>query len=293
MKNFPFTAFRSSFSLKAPAKINWFLRVINKRDDGYHNIMSFMQCIAVFDILRFEHADTVEVTGDLNIPPKNNLVYMAAMLLKQHTSYKKGVKITLRKNIPVSAGLGGGSSDAAHTLLGLNNLWGLGLESEELFTIGLKIGSDVPFFLNGSPALVEGKGEKITNINLHSSPSVLLIVTPSVAVSTARVYASFDMLRLSELTKKPLDIKLFCHALVNRDFISLSSMIYNDLEKIAIKKCPVIEKIKARMLEKGAVISTMTGSGPTVFGIFESKKTALSAASKMGAHWSRVTETML
>ncbi len=294
MKNSYLPTCHSLFSLKAPAKINWFLSIINKRDDGYHNIISFMQCIDIYDTLLFESADDVELISDLDISPESNLVYKAALLLKQYTTYKKGVKITLQKTIPVSAGLGGGSSDAAYTLLGLNKLWRLGLEHEEICTIGLKIGSDVPFFIHSSPSIVEGRGEKITNLDLHNSSIVLLLVKPSVAVSTARAYELFDRNRLPELTKKPLDIKLFCHALVKRDFISLSTMLHNDLEKIVIEEYPVIEKIKKRMLENGAIISSMTGSGPAVFGVFDSKKTASSAANTMGAdYWCSVTETMV
>jgi len=294
MNNSSFPTCHSSLLLKAPAKINWFLSIINKRDDGYHNIISFIQCIDIYDTLLFERADDFELISNLDISHESNLVYKATLLLKQSTSYKKGVKITLQKTIPVSAGLGGGSSDAAYTLLGLNKLWGLGLEREELCTMGLKIGSDVPFFIYSSPAIVQGRGEKITNLDLHNSSIVLLLVKPSIAVSTARAYALFDRNRLSELTKKPLDIRLFCHAFINRDFVSLSTMLHNDLEEVVIEEYPVIEKIKKRMLENGAIISSMTGSGPAVFGVFDSKKTAYSAANAMGAdYWISVTETMV
>lgn len=294
MKNLSSSICTSSFSLNAPAKINWFLRVLNKRTDGYHNIISFMQCIGIFDTLRFERADNIEVISDLNISPENNFVYKAISLLSQYISYKKGVKITLQKNIPMSAGLGGGSSDAAYTLLGLNKLWELGIEHEELRTIGLSIGSDVPFFLSSAPAIVKGRGEKITNLDFQPPLMVLLLVKPSVAVSTAWAYTLFDKRKLTELTKKPLDIKLFCRSLIKRDFVSLSTMLDNDLERVVIEEYPVIKKIKERMLESGAIISSMTGSGPTVFGVFKSKKAAFSVANKMGKHyWSRVTETIV
>jgi 4-diphosphocytidyl-2-C-methyl-D-erythritol kinase len=194
----------------------------------------------------------------------------------------------------MSAGLGGGSSDAAYTLLGLNKLWELGIEHEELCTIGLSIGSDVPFFLSGAPAIVEERGEKITKIDFQSPSIVLLLVKPSVAVSTAWAYTLFDKRKLTELTKKPLDIKLFYHSLINRDFVSLSTMLDNDLERVVIEEYPVIKNIKEKMLESGAMISSMTGSGPTVFGVFKSKKAAFSAANKMEKHyWSQVTETIV
>jgi 4-diphosphocytidyl-2-C-methyl-D-erythritol kinase len=294
MKNPPFTIRHSSLSLKAPAKINWFLKIINKRDDGYHNILSVMQCIGVYDTLEFESSDAVEVISDLDTPPESNLVYRAASLLKQYTAYKGGVKITLQKTIPVGAGLGGGSSDAAYTLLGLNRLWGLGLDREKLCALGIRIGADVPFFLHGSPAIVEGLGEKITDIEHHVSPFVLLLVKPSIGISTAWAYGVFDTNKFSKLTKKPIDIKLFCHALVKRDVVSLSTMIQNDLENVVIDEHPVIEKIKKRMIASGAIFSLMTGSGPTVFGVFDSKKTACSAANVMGAqYWSCVTKTIV
>jgi len=294
MKTSSVPACRSSFSLKAPAKINWFLRIINKRDDGYHNIISFMQCIGIYDTLRFESADTVELISNLDITPEYNLVYKTASLLKQYSSYRGGAKITLQKAIPVSAGLGGGSSDAAYTLLGLNNLWGLGLERDELCTIGLEIGSDIPFFLHSAPAIVEGRGEEISELDLDASSMVLLLVKPPVAVSTAWAYSLFDRLRRSELTKKHIDIKLFCHAFVKKDFVSLSTMLKNDFENVVFEEYPVIEKIKKQMLENGALISSMTGSGPTVFGVFGSKKAARSVANTMGAdHWISVTETMV
>jgi 4-diphosphocytidyl-2-C-methyl-D-erythritol kinase len=284
----------NSLQLKAPAKINWFLSVLGKREDGYHNILSLMQCVSIYDNLMFEHSDTLEVASDLDIPLDNNLVYRAASLLKQYTSCKKGAKITLYKNIPVSAGLGGGSSDAAYTLSGLNRLWGLGLSDRELSAIGLEIGSDVPFFLNGSCALIKGRGEKVVPLRLDNSAIVLLLIKPEISVSTAWTYAYFDKLDSSKLTKKPIDIKLFCQAFMNRDFASLKVSLNNDLEKVVIGRYPVVGEIKKRLSENGAIISSMTGSGPTVFGVFESKETALAVVNKMGSHnWCRVAGTIV
>lgn len=276
----------SSLHLRAPAKINWFLSVLKKRDDGYHDIRSLMQCIGLYDDLFFDHADIVEVKSDLDIPHENNLVYRAASLLERHTSCRKGVKINLRKNIPISAGLGGGSSDAAYTLLGLNTLWDLSLNNRELSSIGLEIGSDVPFFLNGPSAFVEGRGEKVTPLKINSS-IVFLLVKPPVSVSTAWAYEN-----ISELTKGTIDIKLFCQALKKRDFACLSSMLNNDLERAVVKRYPIVGEIKESLLKRGAVISAMSGSGPTVFGVFESKKGALSAAREMYPNWSRVVTTV-
>jgi 4-diphosphocytidyl-2-C-methyl-D-erythritol kinase len=296
MKNSSLLTRCSSFSLKAPAKINWFLKVIGKRDDGYHNIISLMQCIRLYDDLVFEHADTIEAVSDLDIPPDDNLVYKAASLLKQYTSYRKGAKIILHKDIPLGAGLGGGSSDAAYTLLGLNMLWGLKLNNEEISSIGAEIGSDVPFFLNGPFAIVEGRGEKVSPFKINSS-TVLLLVKPPISVSTVWAYASFDKLRIhgghvKPLTKKTFDIKLVCQAFKKQDFASLSTMLSNDLEKVIIDRYSVVGEIKNRLLERGVVISAMSGSGPTVFGVFESKEEALSAAKEMGSNWCRVVTTI-
>ncbi|MEW6418047.1 MAG: 4-(cytidine 5'-diphospho)-2-C-methyl-D-erythritol kinase [Nitrospirota bacterium] len=297
-------------TLRAPAKINWFLKVIGKRDDGYHNIISLMQCISLYDDLVFEHADTMEVVSDLDISIEDNLVYKAASLLKQYTSYRKGAKITLQKDIPLGAGLGGGSSDAAYTLSGLNMLWGLELNNEELSSIGAEIGSDVPFFFNGPFAILEGRGEKVSPFKINSS-TVLLLVKPPISVSTAWAYASFDMLRMhgerstersrrrpvEPLTKKTIDIKLFCQAFKKQDFASLSTMLSNDLEKVIIDRYPVVGEIKNRLLEKGVVISAMSGSGPTVFGVFDNKDTAEKAIKairhSVSGGWFKVVETLI
>lgn len=276
----------------APAKINWFLKILGKRGDGYHEIASLMQCIGLYDNLIFEHADTIEVVGNLNIQKKNNLIYKAASLLKRYTSYKNSARITLKKEIPVSAGLGGGSSDAAYTLLGLNMLWDLRLSKKDLSTIGMEIGSDVPFFLNGPFALVEGRGEKVTPFVINSS-IVLLLVKPSISISTAWAYEGFDRFNNSELTKKPPDIKLFCHALDKRDFVSLRTMLNNDLERAVIEKYPVIIEIKEKLLENKAVISAMSGSGPTVFGVFDNRDTAKKAVKAMQPYWCRIVETLI
>jgi 4-diphosphocytidyl-2-C-methyl-D-erythritol kinase len=273
-------------NLRAPAKINWFLSILSKRNDGYHDIHSVMQRVCLYDDLLFYSADTIEIICDTNIPLEDNLVYKAASLLQKYTLCKKGIKIILHKNIPVSAGLGGGSSDAAIALLGLNSLWGLGLTKRELTAIGLEIGSDVPFFLNGPSALIEGKGERITRLNINSS-LVLLLVKPPVSVSTAWAYKN-----MKKLTKKTIDIKLFCQAINKGDFVSLSNMLKNDLEKAVVKKYPMVGKIKESLLEHGAFITAMSGSGPTVFGIFESTTKASSVASELGQNWCRVVTTL-
>jgi 4-diphosphocytidyl-2-C-methyl-D-erythritol kinase len=283
---------RSRLSLSAPAKINWFLGVAVRRDDGYHDIVSLMQCISLYDILAFDYADFINIESDLDIPVQDNIVHKAASLLKGYTSCRKGANILLKKNVPVSAGLGGGSSDAACTLLGLNELWGLGLSRKKLAAIASEIGSDVPFFLNGPAALVEGKGEKTKRVKIDSSV-VLLLVKPSVSVSTAWAYADFDKMKSCKLTKNVVDIKLFCRALVRKDFSSLGDMLFNDLEEVVTRKYPVVAEIKNRLMEEGAFFSAMSGSGPSVFGVYGSREAADKAAGRMEPHLCRVVETLI
>ena len=254
---------KMKISLTAPAKINWFLSVLNKREDGYHNIISPMQCVDLFDSLSFEEAEEIHLLSDLDIPVEGNLVYKAAALLKRVSSYKFGARIELKKNIPVAAGLGGGSSDAAYTLMGLNRLWGLNYDKRTLMRLAAEIGSDVPFFLAGPLALVEGRGEKVTELNAEGS-MVVLLIKPDVSVSTSWAYNLFK----TRLTKKAVDIKLFCQALERNNFAFLRDTVFNDLEDVVIGKYPVVGEIKRILAQNGALFSLMSGSGPTVFGVF-------------------------
>ncbi|MDQ7787640.1 MAG: 4-(cytidine 5'-diphospho)-2-C-methyl-D-erythritol kinase [Thermodesulfovibrionales bacterium] len=296
----------SVLSLRAPAKVNWFLRITDKRDDGYHNIESLMQCVTLYDALHLERTLTVTLECDQNIPVADNLVYRAACLLKEYTAYRKGVRIVVKKNIPVGAGLGGGSSDAAYTLMGLNTLWDLKLSTDELCALGARLGSDVPFFLGGPCAFVEGRGERTAPISLDA-PLALLLVKPPLSVSTAWAYDAFDwrtehqrdgggdmpMLFGKELKKKPLDIKLFCQALNKRDFAALTKMLDNDLEPVVIQRYPVIKDIKARLVEVGAAVSAMSGSGPAVFGVFVSRDEAEKAKRAMKPNWCCQVDTLI
>lgn len=277
-----------NISLGAPAKINWFLSIAGKRDDGYHDIVSPMQGISLYDDISFEEAGEIELVSDLSLAVDENLVFRAASALKKYSSCERGARITLRKEIPVAAGLGGGSSDAAATLIGLNRLWGLGLNMEELMRLGAGIGSDVPFFLGGPFSLIEGRGERVSALKTES-PVFMLVVKPDIAVSTAWAYG----LHKTELTKKSVDIKLFCQALDRKDFDSLRQMVFNDLEKVVISKYKVIADIKDKLIDSGAVISAMSGSGPSVFGVFSSEEPARRASLHMGEHWCRVVRTLI
>ena len=279
-------------SLRAPAKINWFLKVLGKRDDGYHDLISVMQCVSLYDELTFEHADTIELISDMDIPPMDNIVYRTASSLKKNTSYRKGAKITLIKNIPSGAGLGGGSSDAASTLLGLKRLWGLKLSNTDLHAIAAEIGADVPFFLDGPCSLAERRGEKLSPLKIHSS-AVLLLVKPSISVSTAEAYASFDSGKVKKLTKKPNDIKLLVQVFTRQAFNLYGNLFDNDLEPVVAARYPVIREIKTQLLNSGAIISAMTGSGSAVYGLFRNREHAEKSADAMQSYWCRVVDTLI
>lgn len=275
------------FRLEAPAKINWFLSVVGKRNDGYHNIESVIQCIDLYDSLSFDYADDIILETDLDIPVYENLVYKSANLLRDYAHFSGGCRIVLKKNIPVTAGLGGGSSDAAYTLTGLNRLWGLGLARSELLRLAAMIGSDVPSFVHGNVTFVEGRGERVRSLDTVSLHN-LLLVKPSIAVPASYAYSRCRI----ELTKKPNDIKLLSLALGSRDYRSLQAIVFNDLEPQVIREYPVIGEIKGMLLAEGAHIALMSGSGPTVFGVFDTFEQAERASLHLGEHWCRAVRTL-
>ena len=280
------------FTLKAPAKINWSLEVFGKRADGYHDILSLMQCVTLSDSLVFEPCDTLEVITSALIPPAGNLVYRAMELLKERTGIGKGARITLEKQIPMAAGLGGGSSDAASALKGLNRLWGLGLTAQELQQTGEALGSDVPFFLYGDAAVVQGRGEAVSPVRLERSHA-LLLVNPRVEVSTTWAYAEREKEPFrAVLTKKDNNIKLLCQALERGDFPVVSSVRKNDLETLVARRYPVITEIKEILRGRGALFSAMSGSGPTVYGVFPAEEDAQKAIEHLLPHWCRVARTV-
>jgi 4-diphosphocytidyl-2-C-methyl-D-erythritol kinase len=276
------------FRLKAPAKVNWFLSVQDKRADGYHNIVSLMQCVDLYDELLFEESDSLKLISDIpGLPKEQNLVFKAAMRLAEAAGVRRGARIVLTKEIPLAAGMGGGSSDAAAVLVGLDRLWATNLGAEGLREIGASIGSDVPFFIGNAFALVEGRGERISPV--QDAPEFsLLLVNPRIPVSTAWAYRSCQI----ELTKKPIDIKLFCQALARKDFDAMNSILVNDLERAVIAAYPEIGRIKESLRGVGAAAAAMSGSGSTVFGVFRSADEARSASHLMGTYWRRVVRTL-
>lgn len=274
-------------TLKAPAKINWFLNVLGRRDDGYHNIESIIQKISLYDFISFWPSEDLTLKTELQIPTEQNLVYKAAVLLKKTSGVSAGAKIRLNKNVPVAAGLGGGSSDAALTLIGLNKLWSLGLSCSELNVLAEQLGSDVPFFLHGPLAFVNGRGENVTDYRSIKSINILL-VKPPVSVSTRWAY---ENLKLTKRTSKVNNITLFIHA-IRKGELQGTSSFHNDLEPVATKTFPVIADIKERLLREGAILSMMSGSGPTVFGVFESAKEAGKASKAFKDCWTAAVQTI-
>ena len=278
-----------SLTLKAPAKINYLLDVIRRRPDGYHDLRMVMQRVNLCDEITITLTDTPEITvicGKKGVPDgPGNIAWKAARALLDLAGGGQGAAIDITKNIPIAAGLGGGSSDAATVLMGMNELLGLGLSDRELMAIGLKLGADVPFFVFKHTALAEGVGEQLT-IMPAMPPAWVVLVNPGVPVSTAWVYQNLQLTNRVELTKLPNfygSIEDIC------------TILSNDLEAVTIPAFPVIADIKATMLGLGAMGAMMSGSGPTVFGLFQDRETAESACELLtaGTGWFvAVAETM-
>ena len=266
--------------LRAFAKINLGLDVIRRREDGYHDVRMIMQTIQMYDQLEMEKKGSkgIALTNNLSYIPvnENNLVYKAAKLLMDQYQIQEGVSIHLNKFIPVAAGMAGGSSDAAAALVGMNKLFRLGMSKEELMKVGVKIGADVPYCIMRGTALSEGIGEKLTA--LPSLPAChILIGKPGVSVSTKFVYTN---LKLDEKTKHP-DIDGMLNALQRQDLYGITDRMENVLESVTVPAYPVIQEIKDHMKAHGALNALMSGSGPTVFGIFDDKKKAEFACEKL------------
>lgn len=262
--------------LKARAKINLGLDVVRKREDGYHEVRMIMQTINLYDkiMLKLQKEEGIQVRTNLSYLPANedNLVYKAAKLLMDEFQIRQGVFIDLNKYIPVAAGMAGGSSDAAAVMVGVNRMFGLGLTKKELMVRAVKIGADVPYCVMRGTALAEGIGEKLTP--LPAMPKChILIAKPRVYVSTKFVYGN---LRVNELESHP-DIDGQIEALKDGDIKRLAARMGNVLETVTIPEYPVIDKIKKIMLDNGALNAMMSGSGPTVFGLFEREEAARNA----------------
>ena len=267
-------------SVKALAKINLGLDVVGKRKDGYHEVRMVMQTIHLFDRLEITRNTSSEITIATNLSflptNENNLVYKAASLLKEEYGIRDGIHVKLHKHIPVAAGMAGGSTDAAAVLYGMNRMFDLGLSRQDLMRKGIQIGADVPYCVMRGTALAEGIGEKLTAL----PPMVkcpVLIAKPQISVSTRSVY---ENLRINDATVHP-DIDRLIADIRAKNLADIASDMGNVLESVTIPRYPIISQIKAHMMEHGALNALMSGSGPTVFGLFADEDTAEDAYESM------------
>lgn len=266
---------------KTPAKINLTLDVTGKLENGYHTLSMIMQSIDVCDELSFEKIADEKIIFSMNkelpdkIPVEKNLVYKAAKLMKETFDIKGGFKIHLEKNIPAAAGLAGGSSDCAATLIGINELCKLNLDTESLCKIGVKLGADVPFCIKKGTMLAEGIGEILTPLSPLSGVPLVLI-KPNISISTAYVY---QHLNLNGLDYHP-DNKAMISYIANKDIKKIADSLSNVLETVTVPENPIIDELKHYLTENGAIGSLMSGSGPTTFGIFENVEIAKEAYDK-------------
>lgn len=262
-----------TLTLKAPAKINLGLDVLGKRDNGYHEVRMVMQSIGLYDNVSLEKIEEPGIFLETNLyylpVDEKNIAYKAAKLLRDEFSISQGVKIKLEKHIPVAAGMAGGSTNAAAVLEGMNTLFSLGLTQKELMERGVKLGADVPYCIMKGTALAEGIGEILSP--LPSLPECyVLIAKPGISVSTKEVYEELDS---KEIPEHP-DIDGILEGLASGNLEKIVSAMGNVLERVTVQKYPVINEIKQAMKEAGAMNAMMSGSGPTVFGIFKDLETA-------------------
>ena len=266
--------------LKAYAKINLGLDVLRKREDGYHEVRMVMQSVKLYDKLTMKKISKNEIllTTNLGYLPNNdkNLVYKAIQLMKEEYGLTQGVKADLEKKIPVAAGMAGGSTDAAAALVGMNRLFHLKLSKERLMELGARLGADVPYCVLRGTALSEGIGERLTL--LEPLPDCyILIAKPGINVSTRFVY---ENLEADKLLWHP-DIDGMMEALKRGELKGVTDRLSNVLETVTEKKYPIIGKIKKTMVDHGALNAIMSGSGPTVFGIFDKEQTAMKALERI------------
>ena len=249
--------------LLSPAKINLFLQITGKRQNGYHDLFTLMCCISLYDTvsLSFGAKYTTVSCSDPEVPEdESNLAVKAANLFFRTVHKNEGVKIGIEKQIPVAAGLGGGSSNAATVLLGLNRYYGQPIPQDKLMSIGLSIGADVPFFIFRKPTTASGIGEKLEAYE-GLKPFQILLVCPKFAVSTKEVYKNLNL----ELTKCNKKLK---NNIFKKRIFDIEKHLCNDLEEVTASRCPDVNKAKEALLSHGATGALMSGSGPAVFGIF-------------------------
>ncbi len=265
-----------NITLNAPAKINLYLDVLGKRSDGYHEIESIMQTVSLYDVIDVTLADSgISLTANENTVPtdERNLAHKAANLFYEHTKIKGGAKIHIEKRIPVSSGLAGGSTDAGATLKALNELYDRHLSREELLKLGSKLGADVPFCMEGGCALCRGVGEKMTKLE-PMTPFTVVIARGGDGVSTPAAYKRLDE-KFGHMLDRPFsDIQRVISAIEMDDLNALSMSVFNTFESVILEEHKEATLYRAKLLDYGALISLMSGSGPAVFGIFDDTEKA-------------------
>lgn len=272
-------------TLNSYAKLNLYLEVINRRKDGYHNIKTLFERISLFDRLTFKARGDERITVSSNSPDvpldDSNLAYRAARLLQESLGVHKGVDIRIFKRIPVASGMGGGSSNAAYTLLGLNKLWGLNLTRKKLVSFAGKLGSDVPFFIYDRPfALGSLRGEKIKPVeSLRGLRLWHILVVPKIRVRTPMIYSEWD--KFSALTRQRYDVNILVSALKKNDSGLVAHTLFNSLEKITTDLYPELKVVREKLKLSGLSSILMSGSGPAIYGVSFSKKEAISIYGKL------------
>lgn len=271
---------KESMSLKALAKINLGLDVLGRRENGYHDVRMVMQTMYLYDNITLQKIEEPEIQLKTNLHflplDDKNIAYKAAKMLMEEFQIPGGIRITLDKHIPVAAGLAGGSSNAAAVLVGMNRMYDLGLSEQDLMERGVKLGADVPYCIMRGTVLAEGIGEILTPLD-PLPKCYILVAKPTVSVSTKTVYEKLDS---HEIEDHP-DIDGILEGLKNADLKKVASSMGNVLERVTVDDHPIIEDIKKVMKENGALNAMMSGSGPTVFGIYEDKKLAKQAQQKI------------
>ncbi|MDD2751881.1 MAG: 4-(cytidine 5'-diphospho)-2-C-methyl-D-erythritol kinase [Candidatus Omnitrophica bacterium] len=276
--------------IKSYAKLNLYLEVLNQRKDGYHNIYTLFERIDLADTitLRCLPGKTIKINSNSQEIPHNqdNLAYKAALILQKSLHRKKGVEIFIKKQIPVGSGMGGGSSNAASTLLGLNKLWHLNLSRPQLVNFAQKLGSDVPFFVYDCPfALGQGRGEMVKPLkSLNSLKLWHLVAVPRIFVSTAKIYAGWDKAKkgpILRLTSAKSNVKILILNLKKRDLLGVAHYLFNSLEKVTTRFYPGLVQAKRNLQNTGLQAAMMSGSGSAVFALCVSRKEALKARAKL------------
>jgi 4-diphosphocytidyl-2-C-methyl-D-erythritol kinase len=261
---------RDSCEIHAPAKINLYLQVLNKRLDGYHDINSLFQAVTLFDILRFKRISQavcrIDMVSKNTVEIRENLVSKVFDLMKESFEFEGGIEVIIEKQIPVAAGLGGGSADAAATIRAINLIFDLGLYKSQEAQLGLKVGSDVPFFFCKGQAVVTGRGEEIRETGHPVGYKILLVKSP-LSLSTKEGYAALKMGLTCQ--SAPYNLKDIRNL---EDFLKSLRSFGNDFEKVQFNRNPKLGEIKEELENCGAVFARMSGSGPTIFGVFRTAK---------------------